>query len=90
MKKRLTYVSPLQLGIVSGILYGLISLIVVPFFILASLFGPHGAGFGVVFAIFLPIIYAVVGFIGGVITGFVYNLVAKWTGGIEFETSDVS
>ncbi len=86
MKKRLTYVSPLQLGIVLAVLYGVISLIIVPFLILGAIFG-H-AGFGAVFAIFFPVIYAAVGFIGGVITAFVYNLVAKWTGGVEFVTSD--
>jgi membrane protease YdiL (CAAX protease family) len=45
--------------------------------------------FSGVFVIFLPIIYAVVGFIGGVIAGFIYNLVAKWTGGVEFTTEEV-
>lgn len=39
--------------------------------------------------VFLPIIYAVVGFIGGVIAAFIYNLVAKWTGGVEFTTEEV-
>ncbi|MBC5829419.1 MAG: DUF3566 domain-containing protein [Candidatus Eremiobacteraeota bacterium] len=33
--------------------------------------------------IFLPIVYAVLGFIGGMITAFLYNLVARWTGGVE-------
>jgi hypothetical protein len=88
MKKRLTHVSPLQLGIVLGVLYGIIALIVVPFFLLAALFGGKGAIMGVGFAIIFPVIYAVAGFIGGVITAFVYNLVAKWTGGVEFTTTD--
>jgi uncharacterized oligopeptide transporter (OPT) family protein len=87
MKKRLTNVSPLQLGIVLGVVYGIISLIFVPFFIIGALFG-H-AGFGVVFAIFFPVIYAAAGFIGGVISAFVYNIVAKWTGGIEFTTEEI-
>ena len=89
MKKRLTHIDPLKLGIVLGVLYGVISLLIVPFFILGVLFGPKGTGFGVVLAIFLPIIYAVAGFIGGVISAFVYNLVAKWTGGVEFTTEEV-
>jgi hypothetical protein len=46
--------------------------------------------FSGVFLIFLPIIYAVIGFIGGVITALIYNLVAKWTGGIEFTTEEAS
>jgi hypothetical protein len=87
MKKRLTYVSPLQQGIVLGVLYALISLILVPFFLIAALLG-HG-GLGAIFVIFLPIMYGVAGFIGGVICAFIYNLVAKWTGGIEFVLTDV-
>jgi hypothetical protein len=87
MKKRISHVSVLQQGIVCAVLYGLISLIAVPFIILGALFG-HG-GFGVIFAIFIPVIYAIAGFIAGVITAFLYNLVAKWTGGIELTFADV-
>lgn len=88
MKKRLTHISPLQLGIVLGILYGIVSLIIVPFLFLAAMFGPRGTGMGAIFVIFLPVLYAVLGFIGGVISAFVYNIVAQWTGGVEFTTSD--
>jgi hypothetical protein len=87
MKKRITYVSPLQQGIVFAVLYGIISLILVPFFLIAALLG-HG-GLGAIFVIFLPIFYAIAGFIGGVIVAFIYNLVAKWTGGIEIVLTDV-
>jgi hypothetical protein len=87
MKKRISYVSPLQAGIVLALLYALISLVLVPFLILGALFS-HG-GFGIVFIIFLPIIYGIAGFIGGIIGALVYNLVAKWTGGIEMVLTDV-
>jgi hypothetical protein len=89
MKKRLTHIAPLQLGITLGILYGVISLVIVPFFLLAAIFGSKGGIMGVGFAIIFPIIYAVGGFIAGVIMAFVYNLVAKWTGGVEFTTQEV-
>jgi hypothetical protein len=99
MKKRLTYISPLQLGIVLGILYGIVSIVfLIPCFLIMSLVGAASARTGAqaipviftgVFMIFLPVIYAVLGFIGGVITAFIYNLVAKWTGGVEFTTQDV-
>jgi len=101
MKKRLAHIAPLQLGLVLGILYGIISLVfVIPFFIIVSLVGAASAGSGTgaqalpaifsgIFLIFLPVIYAVLGFIGGVISAFVYNLIAKWTGGIEFTTVEV-
>jgi hypothetical protein len=100
MKKRLANVNPLKLGITLGVIYGIVSLIiVVPLFLLMSLVGAASAAkgngqalpalFSGVFIIFLPVIYAVLGFIGGVIMAFVYNLVAKWTGGVEFTTEEV-
>lgn len=35
--------------------------------------------------IIFPIIYGVVGFISGAVIAFLYNLIAKWVGGIEIE-----
>jgi hypothetical protein len=40
-------------------------------------------GFGSI--IFLPIIYGILGFIGGIIAGFIANLVLRVTGGIELK-----
>jgi hypothetical protein len=82
MKKRLSYVSPVQLGIVLALLYGVISLILVPFLLLGAIFG-HG-GVSIILVIFIPIIYAFFGFIGGLLSAVVYNIVAKWTGGVEY------
>ncbi|HTQ50347.1 MAG TPA: DUF3566 domain-containing protein [Candidatus Acidoferrales bacterium] len=101
MKRRLRSVSPLKLGITLGVIYGVLSLIVaVPLFLVFSLIGAasatKGGGpafpalFSGVFIIFLPFVYAVIGFIAGVIMAFIYNLVAKWTGGVEFTTEEVS
>jgi Na+(H+)/acetate symporter ActP len=99
MKKRLTNIDPLKLGITLAVIYGVMSLIfIIPFFLIMSLVGAANARTGAqampvifsgVFMIFLPIIYAVLGFIGGLIMAFIYNLVAKWTGGVEFTTQEV-
>jgi hypothetical protein len=94
MKKQLTHIAPLRAGIVLGVLYGILSLIAVPFFLIVAIIGsksgsPAPAVFGIGFAIMLPVIYATVGFIGGIIAAAIYNLVAKWTGGLEFEVRDV-
>jgi hypothetical protein len=35
-----------------------------------------------------PVIYAIGGFVGGIIAAALCNLVAKWTGGLEFEVTD--
>jgi hypothetical protein len=93
-RKELTYVAPVRTGIVLAILYGFIGLIFVPFFLLMALFGDKagapGAFRGVFFALFFPFLYAIGGFIGGVIMAALYNLVAKWTGGFEFEVRDAT
>ncbi|MGH7942122.1 MAG: hypothetical protein ACREE6_14310 [Limisphaerales bacterium] len=88
MKKRLTYISPIQLGIVQAVVMGVVSLIFVPFLLLGALFGHPGMG--AVFIIFVPILYAIFGFISGLVSAVVYNFVAKWTGGIEYVASEAS
>lgn len=82
-----------------GILYGLLGLIFLPFFFFAGLagaFAQHAANdnsgaatavmgmmFG--FGLFRPVMYAIFGFIFGIIMAALYNLVARWIGGIEVE-----
>jgi len=54
--------------------------------------GAHGApplpfmlGMGVGFMLLLPVMYAVMGFIFGVLSAFVYNLLAGWIGGFSLQ-----
>jgi hypothetical protein len=73
-----------------AVMYLLFGLLFVPFFLLAGMFSPEGTGgFGAMFAIAMPLIYAVMGVIGGAIGAALYNLVAGWVGGIEVEIADV-
>ena len=37
------------------------------------------------FGIFMPVFYGVFGFIFGVISAAIYNLIARWIGGIEVD-----
>jgi hypothetical protein len=95
MKKQLTYIAPLRAGIVLGVLYGILSLLFVPFILIAAALGsrtgvPAPTIFGLGFAILLPVLYAAAGFIGGVIAAALYNVIAKWTGGFEFEVRDLA
>jgi hypothetical protein len=96
MIRRLKRVSPLQLGKVAGIIYALLSLVFIPFLLLAlliSAFAPNtsgntseiGLGVAIVMVVLAPVIYGVFGFIFGALAGWIYNIVAGWTGGIEFE-----
>jgi hypothetical protein len=94
MKKRLTSVAPLRAGIVLAILYGFLALIIAPFLLIAGLVGARaggaGAGIGMaVFAVAMPFLYAAIGFVFGVIGAALYNLIARWTGGLELEFTDV-
>ena len=83
----------LSVGKIMGILYAAMGLLIVPFFLLFSalgvLAGERASGFGLAAAIvvtfFIPIFYGVIGFVGGVICAFLYNLVAERFGGIEIE-----
>jgi len=45
---------------------------------------------GILFMIGVPIFYAILGFIGGAIGAFVYNLAAGMIGGIKFELEGVN
>ena len=74
--------------------YGALGLIFVPLFLIFGLAGMamgRGAGSAmsglamVFMAIFLPICYAALGFIGGALTAWIYNLFAGWVGGVELD-----
>ncbi|HKW32361.1 MAG TPA: DUF3566 domain-containing protein [Candidatus Acidoferrum sp.] len=46
-----------------------------------------GMGFGFGAIIIMPIMYGIIGGIGGVLGALVYNLVAGWIGGLEVDIS---
>lgn len=89
MKKQILNISPVQTAKVVAILYFVVSL---PIILLMILFlsvmpGTKGPAIGAMLA--LPFIYLVVGFLFTLFGAWVYNLVAKWVGGIEFTTSEI-
>lgn len=78
---------------IMGMIYACIGLIFVPFFLLigvmSSMAGqdklPFAGIFSVGFALVMPVFYGVMGFIGGAIGALLYNLFARWVGGIELQ-----
>ena len=74
-----------QTAKVLGVLYGLMGLVFVPFFLIAAMFTPSEAGFGLGLAIMMPVLYGVAGFVFTALACALYNLVAGWVGGIEVE-----
>jgi hypothetical protein len=69
-------------------LYFLLSLIIVPFVYLASRMGPT-PGISGVLAVFIPVLYAVFGYIFTAIACWIYNVIAGWSGGIEVDLDPV-
>jgi hypothetical protein len=90
MKIQIKRIAPVQAGKISAALYGLLSLIIVPFVILASAFTPKGGHFPIYLALVFPVIYAGLGFLLGVLCAFIYNVVANWFGGIEISYEEAA
>jgi uncharacterized integral membrane protein len=90
MRSRMTIsrMDPFSVAKVMGLLYGVIALIPALFFAVFAVANQQDAPFGLIFAIFLPILYAVGGAIGGLIMGFVYNLAASAVGGIVIDVDE--
>ena len=98
---RIRHVPPMRFGIVLGLINGFVGLIVAPILLLtlgaaataADLnYAPKLLGIPWLFAgaasLFMPLIHAIGGFIVGVLLATVYNLAARWTGGIEFHIEE--
>jgi hypothetical protein len=79
---------------VMGMIYGCLGLIVLPFFLLGGfinlLLGNQSsqplAGIAMWFlALLVPFIYGLMGFVMGAFSAWVYNLIARWIGGVKLE-----
>jgi hypothetical protein len=93
MKRKIKRIAPVQLGKMLALLYGIMGLIFVPIILIMSAVSSQMPaeqrggmmGVGVGFALAAPFMYAAMGFVVGALGALVYNLVAKWIGGIEVE-----
>src|ERR1700733_780025 len=86
-------VGVLSIAKIMGLIQACLGLIFAPFFLLVGVLGslagqqksPFAGMFGVLLALFMPILYGVIGFLTGAIGGLLYNLFAKLVGGFELE-----
>lgn len=90
MRKRISRIAPIQLGKVAAVLYGIFSIPVAVIMGIAALFAPRHGAMPLVFILALPVMYIVFGFIFMALGALIYNLAARWVGGIEFTTEEVS
>jgi len=85
-------------GFVVGLILGILYFLIFAIFgaVIMSMAGRDGAAaggitivYGIAALIGFPIFYAVAGFVGGAIVTLIYNLVARFVGGIEIEVENV-
>lgn len=86
----------MSLAKISGLAYAAMGLLFLPLMMIGPLIAtlapsdvqpeaPTGLllGMGLGFALFMPIIYGLMGFVVGLVGALIYNLIAGWVGGIE-------
>ncbi|HET9253267.1 MAG TPA: hypothetical protein VFP58_14230, partial [Candidatus Eisenbacteria bacterium] len=81
-------IAPWPAGRMMAILYLVLGIVLTPIMLIYSLFSPEAGehrALSLVMAIFMPVIYALIGFFSGLIGGALYNLFAKMFGGIPLE-----
>jgi hypothetical protein len=84
-------VGVLSVAKMMGLIQACLGVVLIPFFLLVGLAGtlagrqesPLAGTVGLVLAFCMPIFYGVLGFVMGAIGAALYNLFAKWIGGIE-------
>ena len=85
-----------QLAKIMGVLYLVIGFVIgLCIYLFSSLIpsNPMTPGFkmgGVAGLIFIPVLYGLFGYLGGAFMAWLYNLVARWVGGLEFEVESVN
>ncbi|MDH3588652.1 MAG: hypothetical protein OEQ74_04545 [Gammaproteobacteria bacterium] len=87
MIRRLSRIAPWQAGKVAAVLYFLFGLLFAIPFALMNMFvdpAPGQIQGSLAFTIAIPIFYGLAGLIFVPFGCWVYNLVAKWVGGLEF------
>lgn len=78
---------------ISGVMYAFFGFIAGLFMLVVSLLESRGAGmgvlnFGFIAPILMPVFYGAVGFVGGFISAGIYNLIARYVGGVRMEFAE--
>jgi hypothetical protein len=90
MKKQLSRISILQSSKITTALYVLMGFIYTAIGIAILVFGGEKLKVIAIIYILMPIVMGILGFIFFVIFAAIYNLLAKWLGGIEVEVKDIT
>lgn len=89
MKKQVIRVSILQSSKIVTMLYFLLGFIYLLIGVPMIIFGNDQLRIMGIIYCAMPILMAIIGFVGFVICAGVYNLLAQWLGGMEFDVIDI-
>jgi hypothetical protein len=85
MKRQITRLTVLQTGKFFAAMYGLVGIILLPLAIVVALYKGIEA---LALNLAMLILYPLVGFVGGVLLAWMYNIAVKLVGGLEFQVDD--
>jgi hypothetical protein len=86
MVQRVLRVSPIQIGKVFAVIYGIVGVVFMPFFMLPGVLGEKNAPPLWTPPLFL-FFYVFAGFAMSAVLAWLYNVTVRWTGGIELTLS---
>jgi hypothetical protein len=91
---KITAVTLAAFGLIFGVIYGLIFMVVGGAMLAGGGRGSTGAGassvvIGLVMMIAIPVFYGIMGFVAGALGGVIYNVASGFVGGIEIELENV-
>lgn len=99
MRQELKRVDPLRAANIGALVYGLLTgafaLVFLPFFLLASILAPSegmgiaGPALVILMLVAYPVMGVVMGWISGLLTSAIYNVVIRWSGGLLLEFDGV-
>ncbi len=83
-KTVLKSIGPLSVGKLYAVMMAVFGFFAGLVMALVGTLSPAG-GLGMAAVIWVPLLYAILGFVGGIVGAWLYNLLAGWLGGIEME-----
>jgi len=91
---KITAVTMAAFGVIIGVIYGLIFMVVGGAMMAGGGRGSSGAGassfvIGLVLMVAIPVISGIFGFIAGAIGAFIYNVASGFVGGLELELENM-
>ena len=91
---KITAVTMAAFGLIFGVIYGLIFMVVGGAMMAGGGRGSTGAGasslaIGLIMMIAIPIFYGFLGFVAGALGGVIYNVASGFVGGIELELENM-